>query len=84
MPVRALSLLVALALALLLGACGGSKPQATVSTRATTTDATTTDAMPGETVFVRAYFIRGGKLAATGRKDGSRIDGVWIPLLISG
>ena len=68
MPVRALSLLVALALALLLGACGGSKPQATVSTRATTTDATTTDAMPGETVFVRAYFIRGGKLAATGRK----------------
>jgi len=79
MPVRALSLLVALALALLLGACGGSKPQATVSTRATTTDA-----MPGETVFVRAYFIRGGKLAATGRKDGSRIDGVWIPLLISG
>lgn len=67
MALRTCSLLVASALALSLSACGSSKPQATVTTRAATTDATTTTAMPGETVFIRAYFIRDGKLAAAGR-----------------
>ena len=62
MPFRACSLLIAPALALLLSACANSKPQATVTTRATTTPL-----LPAETVFVRAYFIRDGKLAAAGR-----------------
>jgi germination protein M len=60
MSSRACSLLVISALALLLSACGDSK--ATVATPKTT------PVMPAETVLVRAYFISGGKLAATGRK----------------
>lgn len=63
MPSRAISVLVLSALALLLGACGSSKPQTTI-----TTTRATTSVMPAESVFVRAYFIRDGKLAATGRK----------------
>lgn len=62
MPLRAASLVVFSALALLLGGCGHSKAQTTTATLETT------PVMPAETVFVRAYFVRGGKLAATGRK----------------
>lgn len=59
---RALSLLAVSLLALLLGGCGNSKKPAAVTTP------TTTLSMPVETVLVRAYFIRDGKLAAAGRK----------------
>ncbi len=62
MPLRACSLLIAPVLVLLLGACGDSKPQTT------TPNPTTTALMPAESVYVRAYFIRVGKMAATGRK----------------
>lgn len=64
MRFRGRLLLLALLPALLLAACDNSKPQA----KATTTTRATTSAMPAESVFVRAYFIRDGKLAATGRK----------------
>jgi germination protein M len=62
MRLRACSLLAASALVLLLSACGSSKREAALTTHAAT------PAMPVASVFVRAYFIRDGKLAATGRK----------------
>ena len=55
-------LILVAALALLPAACGSGKTQATATTRASTT------AMPVETIVIRAYFIRDGKLAAVGRK----------------
>lgn len=59
---RACSLLVASALVLILSACANSKPQTTATTRATNPFGT-----PLETVFLPAYFIRDGKMAAIGR-----------------
>jgi Immunoglobulin-like domain of bacterial spore germination/Sporulation and spore germination len=59
---RVLLVLLVLALALLPTACGNGKTQAAVTT------ATSTTAMPVETIVIRAYFVRDGKLAAVGRK----------------
>ncbi len=59
---RAIAMLVLSALPLLFGACGSSKP------RATTTTGAIWPRVPAQSVFVRAYFISDGKLAATGRK----------------
>lgn len=59
---RLLFLLLLAALALLPAACGNGKPQTTATTPAGTTS------MPVETIVIRAYFIRDGKLAAVGRK----------------
>jgi hypothetical protein len=62
MSFRACLLPVAAALVLLLGACGDSKTETTATTRAVARETLT------ETVLVRAYFVHGGKMAATGRK----------------
>ena len=62
MRLRACLLPAASALVLLLGACGSSKREAALTAHAAT------PATPAASVFVRAYFIRDGKLAATGRK----------------
>ncbi len=59
---RLLLLLLLAALTLLPAACGDGKTQATTKKSAITT------AMPVETIVIRAYFIRDGKLAAVGRK----------------
>jgi hypothetical protein len=62
MRLRAYALLIAPVLVLLLGACGCSGSETTETTAATT------PSMPAGTVVVRAYFVRGEKMAATGRK----------------
>jgi germination protein M len=62
---RARALLAVVLVALLpalAGACGGSRSKAAESTAANT------QLMPGGTVLTRVYFVRGGRLAATGRR----------------
>ncbi|MGD0272445.1 MAG: Gmad2 immunoglobulin-like domain-containing protein [Gaiellaceae bacterium] len=63
MQIRVRVCLIMSLTAMLATGCGSSfKPNAPSTTPATTLS------MPVETVFIRAYFLRGGRLAATGRK----------------
>jgi len=63
MSLRACLLLTAVSFALLLSACGSSKSQ-----QPTTRAGAIVPTMPaGSSVFVRAYYVRGGKMAASGR-----------------